>query len=130
MADRARALAEAENLMTAHPDLAGLFADNESSTDGTVRAVKQRGAVGRVRIVGFDSSEELVSELKAGVIDSLIVQDPFRMGYESTRNLVLYLNGETPPPKTDSGSYLVRADNVDDPKIRAVLFPDLETWLQ
>lgn len=130
MADRAKALAEAENLMTAHPDLAGLFADNESSTDGTVRAVKQRGAVGKVQIVGFDASEELVSELKAGAIDSIVVQDPFKMGYESTRNVALYLSGEEPTREMDSGSYLIDAENVDTPEMQAIVFPDLDRWLK
>ncbi len=130
MADRAKALAEAENLMTAHPDLAGLFADNESSTDGTVRAVKQRGAAGKVQIVGFDASEELVSELKAGAIDSIVVQDPFKMGYESTRNVALYLNGEEPTREMDSGSYLIDAENVDTPEMQAIVFPDLDRWLK
>ena len=129
MADRAKALAEAENLMTAHPDLSGLFADNESSTDGTVRAVKQRGAVGRVKIVGFDASEELVSEMKAGVIDSIVVQDPFKMGYESTRNVGLKLRGETPPRTIDSGAYLIRSENIDSPEMQAVVFPDVGRWL-
>jgi ribose transport system substrate-binding protein len=130
MADRAKALAEAENLMTAHPDLAGLFADNESSTDGTVRAVKQRGAAGKVKVVGFDASEELISELKAGTLDSIVVQDPFRMGYTSTKNVALKLNGEQPPRETDSGAYLVRADNIDTPEIQGVVFPDIDRWLK
>jgi ribose transport system substrate-binding protein len=130
MADRAKALAEAENLMTAHPDLAGLFADNESSTDGTVRAVKQRGAAGKVKVVGFDASQELISELKAGTLDSIVVQDPFRMGYTSTKNVALKLNGEQPPRETDSGAYLVRADNIDTPEIQGVVFPDIDRWLK
>ena len=130
MADRAKALAEAENLMTAHPDLAGLFADNESSTDGTVRAVKQRGAAGKVKIVGFDASEELVSELKAGAIDSIVVQDPFKMGYESTKNVALYLNGDQPRRETDSGAYLIDAENIDTPEMQAIVFPDIGKWLK
>lgn len=130
MADRAKALAEAENLMTAHPDLAGLFADNESSTDGTVRAVKQRGAAGKVKIVGFDASEELISEMKAGAIDSIVVQDPFRMGYTSTKNVALHLTGVQPPGETDSGAYLIRADNIDAPEIQGVVFPDIDRWLK
>jgi ribose transport system substrate-binding protein len=130
MADRAKALAEAENLMTAHPDLAGLFADNESSTDGTVRAVKQRGAVGKVKIVGFDASEELVSELRAGAIDSIVVQDPFKMGYESTKNVALHLRREQPPREMDSGAYLIDAANIDTPEMQAVVFPDIAKWLK
>ncbi len=130
MADRARALAEAENMMTANPDLAGLFADNESSTDGTVRAVKQRGAVGKVKIVGFDASKELVDELKAGSIDSIVIQDPFKMGFESTKAVVLHLRGEEPTREIDSGSYLVLQENVDTPAMRERLFPDIAKWLR
>jgi len=127
MADRAKAMAEAENLMTAHPDLAGLFADNESSTDGTVRAVKQRGA--DVKIVGFDASEELIAEMKAGHIDSIVVQDPFKMGYLATKALVDHLAGREPERTIDSGAYLVTPENVDSAEMRAVLFPDIAKWL-
>ena len=130
MADRARALAEAENMMTANPDLAGLFADNESSTDGTVRAVKQRNAAGKVKIVGFDASKELVDELKAGAIDSIVIQDPFKMGYESTKAVALYLSGEEPVREIDSGAYLVLRENVDTPEMHERLFPDIAKWLR
>ena len=129
MADRAKALAEAENLLTAHPDLAGFFADNESSVDGTVQAVKQRGLSGRVRIVGFDASETLVEDMRAGVIDSIVVQDPFKMGFESTRQMGLHLQGEATETHIDSGAYLLRPENVDTPEMQAVVFPDLKYWL-
>ena len=115
--------------MTAHPDLAGLFADNESSTDGTVRAVKQRGAVEQVKIVGFDSSEELIDELRAGTIESIVVQDPFRMAYECMKAMADHLAGREPLAELDSGAYLVTRENVDDPEIQRVIFPDIETWL-
>lgn len=121
MADRAKAMAEAENLMTAHPDLAGLFADNESSTDGTVRAVKQRGAA--VKVVGFDASKELVAEMRAGVIDSIVVQDPFKMGYEVTKAMAASLEGGVPVRELDSGAYLITTENIDTPEMQAVVFP-------
>lgn len=128
-ADRAKALEDAENLMTGYPDLAGLFADNESSTDGTVAAVKQRDAKGKVKIVGFDASEELVREMKDGWIDSIVVQDPFKMGYESTKALAMHLKGEVPKKEMDSGSYLLTPENVDSAEMQAVIKPDLEKWL-
>ena len=130
MADRAKALAEAENLMTAHPDLDAIFADNESSTDGTVRAVKQRNLAGDIKIVGFDASRELIEELKAGTIDSIVVQDPFKMGYESTKAIGLLLNGEKLTPKIDSGAYLVLPTNVDTPSMQELLFPNIAHWLR
>ena len=129
MADRAKALEEAENLLTAHPDLAGLFADNESSLDGTVQAVKQRGLAGKVKIVGFDASETLVGDMLEGAIDSIVVQDPFKMGYESTRQMAFHLQGADTIPHIDSGAYLLTPENVDLPEMREIVFPDLEYWL-
>ena len=130
MADRAKAMEEAENLMTAHPDLAGLFADNESSTDGTVRAVKQRGMAGKVKVVGFDASEELLAELRAGAIDSIVVQDPFKMGYEAAKAMGEHLAGREPVREMDSGAYLITRENVDSLEMRVVLFPPIEQWLE
>lgn len=129
MADRAKALAEAENLLTAYPELAGFFADNESSLDGTVQAVKQRGLAGKVKIVGFDASDTLVADMKAGAIDSIVVQDPFKMGYESTRQLVIHLDGGQPVTHIDSGAYLITPRNIDTPEMQAVVFPDIEKLL-
>lgn len=129
MADRAKAMEEAENLMTAHPDLAGLFADNESSTDGTVRAVKQRGLAGKLKVVGFDASDELIAEMRAGAIDSIVVQDPFKMGYEATKAMGEQLAGREPEREMDSGAYLVTPENVDTAEMQAVLFPPIGQWL-
>ena len=54
-----------------------LFASNESSAVGAAQALHDRK--GKVKLVGFDSSPRLLEDLKSGIIDSLVVQDPFRM---------------------------------------------------
>ena len=103
MADRAKAMAVTENMLAAHPDLAGVFADNESSSAGAVQALKSRGAK-QVKLVAFDASDQLIADLREGAIDSIVVQNPFRMGYESTRAIGLKLSGQTPERKVDSGA--------------------------
>ena len=129
MADRAKAMAVTENLLTAHPDLDGLFADNESSSAGAVQAVKARQAR-RVKLVAFDASDQLLADLRAGVIDSIVVQNPFRMGYESSRAVGLHLRGQTPPRTLDSGAALVRAADLERADVRELLFPDIRTYLK
>jgi len=129
MADRAKAMAETENILTAHPDLTGLFADNESSSSGAVQALKSRHATG-VKLVAFDASDQLIADLRDGAIDSLVVQNPFRMGYESTRAIGLKLAGQTPPAKIDSGATLVKREDLDKPEIRGLLHPDIQHYLE
>lgn len=128
MADRAKSLAVTENILTAHPDLNGIFADNESSSVGASQALKSRG-LRQVKMVAFDASEQLAADMKAGWIDSMVVQSPFRMGYESTRAIGMHLRGEKVPPHIDSGVAIVLASEVDKPEIRELLFPDIRQYL-
>lgn len=125
MADRAKSMAETENILTAHPDLAGVFADNESSSAGAVQALKGRNAR-KVTMVAFDASDHLVRDCEEGWIDSIVVQDPFKMGYESTRALARHLAGEKVEPLIDSGVRLLRREDMAKPEVRAFLFPKLE----
>ncbi len=129
MADRAKAMAVTENMLSAHPDLAGIFADNESSSAGAVQALKSRAAK-RVKLVAFDASDALIAELREGVIDSIVVQNPFRMGYESTRSIGLKLSGQAPPRNVDSGAALIRREDLEREEIRQLLFPDIQKYLK
>ena len=124
MADRAKAMAATENMLTAHPDLAGLFADNESSSVGAVQALKSRGNR-KTKLVAFDASEQLIGDLKEAWIDSLVVQNPFRMGYEAVRAVGLKLAGQAPAAEVDSGATLVVRENLETPEIRGLLFPEV-----
>ena len=129
MADRAKAMAATENVLTAHPDLAGLFADNESSSSGAVQALKSRNAR-QVTMVAFDASEQLVADLRGGAIDSIVVQNPFRMGYESARMIGLKLRGETPAAHIDSGAALITREDLAKADVQALLFPDIQKYLR
>jgi ribose transport system substrate-binding protein len=122
-----RSLNVAENMLTAHPDLNALFASNESSAVGAARALKARGS--KIRLVGFDSGPTLEEDLKGGVIDSLVVQDPFRMGYDSVSVAVRKLKGETPEKIQNLDARLVTHADLDKPEIQALLNPDLKKYL-
>ena len=130
MSDRAKAMGAAENMLTAHPDLNGMFASSEPSSVGAALALKGRGLSGKVRLVGFDASEGLVGDLKGGTIDALVVQDPFKIGYEAVRTLVDKLQGQTPPRQMDLNAIVVTNENADQPEIRSVLFPDVKKYLE
>jgi ribose transport system substrate-binding protein len=127
MADFAKSLAAAENMLTAHPDMDALFASNESSTVGAAQALK--GRKGHVLLVGFDSSPTLLEDLQSGLIDSLVVQDPFRMGYNSVQAAVKKLRGGTPEKMQNMPPLLVTKDNLNDPVVQKQLKPDLEKYL-
>ena len=92
------------------------------------RALKARGA-SRVKLVAFDASEQLIADLREGAIDSLVVQNPFRMGYESTRAIGLKLRGEQPERKVDSGATLIRREDLAREATQQLLFPNIQKYL-
>ncbi len=129
MSDRSKAMAAAENILTAHPDLDGIFASTEPSSVGTALALKSRGLAGKIKFVAFDASEGMVEDLKGGTIDALVAQDPFRIGYEAVATLVDKLNGKTPPKRIDLSARVVTKPDLDKPEIKALLNPDVKKYL-
>ncbi len=129
MSDRAKSMAAAENILTAHPDLDGLFASTEPSSSGASLALKSRKLSGQVKFVAFDFSDSMIEDLKGGTIHAMVVQDPFRMGFETVKTLVDKLNGKTPPKRVDLSPRVIAKPDLERPDVKALLFPDLTKYL-
>lgn len=127
MADAARSRAAAENILTAHPDLAGLFASSEAASIGSIQAARSRNLAGKVKLVTFDLSEMHVEALRDGTVNVMLVQDPFRIGYEAVKSLAMKLGGQTPPRRLDLPVRLIVKGDLEKPGVRALLSPD---WMR
>jgi len=125
MADRAKSRQAAEDILTAHPDLNGMFASAEANSIGAVQAIKSRGLSGKIKLVTFDSSDMHIQALKDGTIDLMLVQDPYRIGYEAVRSLVMKLTGQTPSRQINLEVHEIRKSDLDQPDVQALLFPKL-----
>lgn len=108
----------------------GVFCPNESSTFGMLLALQDRQLAGKVKFVGFDSSEKLVDGLKAGKITGLIVQNPFKMGYESVKAAVAALDGKPVEKRIDTGCAVITKENLDKPEIHDMIAPPLDQYLK
>jgi len=130
MSDRAKSMAVAEDMMTANPNLDAIFCSNESGTIGAVQAAKSKGVAGKLKIVGFDSSPTLVEDVAAGNIDSLVVQNPFRMGYLAVESIINHLHGKVPEKRVDTGATLVTRVNLKEPAIQELVSPQIDKYLK
>lgn len=108
----------------------GIFCPNESITFAMLRVLQDNGWAGKVRLVGFDASDNLVHGLRAGQIDALVVQDPIKMGYLGVKTLVAHIRGETVDRRIDTGVELVTRISMDSPDVKELLQPDLSKWLR
>lgn len=122
-----RALSTSESLLLAHRDLDGAFCPNESTTLGMLLALRAAGLAGRVKFVGFDSSDQLIDGLAQGHIHGLVLQDPVQMGYLGVRAMVQHLRGEPVAAAQNTELVLATPENRAEPRIAGLLRPDLSS---
>ncbi|WP_120634913.1 ABC transporter substrate-binding protein [Ruegeria sp. EL01] len=108
-------------ILTANPDLNGIFGTNEGSAIGVVNGVQELGTEGLV-IIGYDSGKAQKDAIKSGLMAGAITQNPVGIGYETVKAAIAAVNGEDVPALIDTGFYYYDASNIDDPKIAAVLY--------
>jgi ribose transport system substrate-binding protein len=124
-----KALQVSQNLLNRFPEVEGIFTPNESSTQGMLRALQTAGRAGDIHHVGFDNNDVLLEALETGVIDGLLLQDPFDMGYRGVMTAVAVLNGEPVEQQVDTRMMMITPDNMNEPVAQDLLHPDLSTWL-
>jgi ribose transport system substrate-binding protein len=121
--DPGRALSDAEDILTRHPQLTGIFADNELEGDGTGRAIQEKNLGGKTCAVAFDTSDQEVAFVRDGNLDGLIVQNPYMMGYAGVWYALAAANGAVLPHYVDSGVHVVTEANIDNPQMAGLLDP-------
>lgn len=108
-------------ILTANPNLKGIFGTNEGSAIGVVNGVKEANRDDIV-IIGYDSGKAQKDAIRSGLMSGAITQNPVGIGYETVKAAVDAINGRPVPPAVDTGFYYYDASNIDDPKIAAVLY--------
>ena len=117
-------LDKTKSMITSTPDLAGIFAANQGGAEGAIQAVRQMGKTGKVKLVCYDASDAEIAALREGVVEALIVQNPFRMGYEGVKTAMRAAQGEKIVPRViDTGVTKVTRENLDTPEIKQLLNP-------
>lgn len=105
--DKAVALNQATDMMTANPDLVAFYGSNEGSTVGISRALEESGNIGKIKLVGFDFSKDTITGLKNGSIQASMVQNPEKMGYDGVAAAYDNINGKEVPKHVDTGVKVV-----------------------
>lgn len=109
----------AKDVLTRHKDLAGIFAINDPTALGVYAAVETKGMAGRIVIIGFDGQPEGKKAIRDGKIYADPIQFPDRIGRETVRTIIKYLNGEKVPPEILIPTKLYyKADAEKDPSLK------------
>lgn len=106
-----------------YPDLKVVAALNQYTALGAAKAIKMLDLSDQIKVVGFDNSIEQVKYLEEGIYDSLIIQNPFYMGYMSVEQTVNLLRGEEVEVNLSIGSTLITKENMYIGMNQRLLFP-------
>lgn len=121
--DRDKAKELTEKALAEDPEIGLIYATNQSAAEGSAIAVKEMGLKDSVSIIAFDASDAELELLRDGVIDGLMVQNPYNMGYLGVRYAYKALNGEKVNEYTDTGVTYVDQSNIDEDYVRWLLSP-------
>jgi ribose transport system substrate-binding protein len=119
--DQAKSADIAKSIISSNKDLKGFYGSNEGSAIGIIKGVQESGAKG-ITIVGFDSGKAQIDAIKDGVMAGAITQNPVGMGKELVDAATKAIDGKKLPKVIDTGFYWYDKSNIDDPKIKAVLY--------
>lgn len=91
--DRTKGLNVMQNLLTAHPDVQAVFAQNDEMALGALRALQTAGK-SDVIIVGFDGTADGVKAVQGGKLAATVAQRPDQIGVIGVQTADKVLKGE------------------------------------
>jgi ribose transport system substrate-binding protein len=100
-----------EDLLVSEPDVKGAFAFNQVVIQGAYAALEQAHKQGSVKLIGFDLDPVSFKMVQDGKIDALVVQDPYKMGYDGMNLVLTKLTGGEVPHDVGLGTKLLTKEN-------------------
>ena len=91
--DRTKGLNVMQNLLTAHPDVQAVFAQNDEMALGAMRALQTAGK-SDVVVVGFDGTADGVKAVQGGKLAATVAQQPEQIGVIGVQTADKVLKGQ------------------------------------
>lgn len=84
-----------QNMLQAHPNIKGVFCENDEMALGAVEAIAAAGKSSQIVVIGFDGNSDAVDAVNAGRMVATVAQQPTMMGEMGVQAALDYLNGKT-----------------------------------
>jgi ribose transport system substrate-binding protein len=120
------ALAIMKDLIANTADLRGVFASDPVMTRAVGQAVAESKSGDKINVVGVGSDENLVKLLQGDTIAGLVVEDPFRMGYDGVKTALAASKGEQVAINIDTGATVVTKANMSSARSQELLNPKVK----
>jgi ribose transport system substrate-binding protein len=106
----------------AHPDLAGVYTVETNNTEGAITGVRDGHLTGKVKIVGYDTSDPIVAGLEAGTVSADVVQYPYGEGQVGLDSAVKAIQGKSVPREQTQPFVIATPANVRTAKVQKFIY--------
>ncbi|MBP2076006.1 sugar ABC transporter substrate-binding protein [Oceanobacillus polygoni] len=119
--DRVKAVTTMENILTANPNIKGIFTANDEMAMGAYEVVKSRNL--DIPIIGIDGTSDALESISNAGLTATVAQSPYQMGYQGVENALKVVNGETIEKEIDIKIEVLTEENAGDSlvEINAIL---------
>lgn len=106
-----------------YPEINAIVTFNEWTTIGVANAIKELGLKDSITVIGFDNNVESIKMLEDGVIDALLVQNPFAMGYLGVQYAIQSIEKKDNMKDINTGTVVINRGNMYNIENQKLLFP-------
>ncbi|WP_254366976.1 substrate-binding domain-containing protein [Paraburkholderia sp. NMBU_R16] len=115
------AVAQANDILTAHPDVKAIYGMYDEAATGAAKALQTRGLTGKVAVVTADGSPTTIRLLRDGAIQGIFLQEAVGQGIDATSQVFNALNHKPTTQDLALKEPLVTRETIDDPDVRATV---------
>ncbi len=118
----AKAASIITSTVAAHPDLAGVFTITTNNTEGAATGVREAQREGKIKIVGFDTSDPIVEAIRKGIVSADIVQYPYHVGQLGVEMMINALQGNAVERQVHTPFVVATPQNIDTPEVQKFIY--------
>jgi ribose transport system substrate-binding protein len=108
------------------PDLKGIYTTLAPASAGAAAAIQAANKIGEVKLVAYDADPSQVADLKNGVYEALVAQDPYGLGYDSVERIAKIIDGDLDAADLEYQeyvtAYIIDKDNVDSDEAQRYIY--------
>ncbi len=118
----AKAASIVSSTAAAHPDLNGIFTVTTNNTEGAATGIREAGRTGKIKLMGFDTSDPIVKDIGQGIVDADVVQYPYKLGQLGLQAAVDALDGKTVEREMATPFVVATPGNINSAEVEKYLY--------
>jgi ribose transport system substrate-binding protein len=115
------AVAQANDILTAHPDVKAIYGMYDEAATGAAKALQTRGMTGKVAVVTADGSPTTIKLLRNGDIQGIFLQEAVGQGIDATTQVFNALNHKPTTQELALKEPLVTKGTIDQAEAQATV---------